>query len=120
MKHVLTLLAGLLFIGDNILNISFDVWAAAFMGFGAFALLQIEYAVAKCKNTGTTFSWKKLIADNGVYAGIAFLIIAPSVYVFNSVEVLTPLTAFGLGYFNIHALRALVKRTKYLANDTNA
>ena len=113
MRHILTLFTALLFIGDQILNISTEIWLCSFAGWFTFLLLHFEYTHAKITSNGKQWSWRQYWADNGVHIGISLLVVAPSTYVFNSIDVLTPLTAFTFGYFNIHAIRQVVKRARY-------
>jgi len=63
------------------------------------------------------FSWRTYWADNGVMYGVSLLVVAPAAYVYNNVDPITPLVAFGLGYFNVHAIKRIVKRSQFAGND---
>lgn len=119
MKHLLTFITGVLFFGDGLAAITGEVWLCLYAGWFTFIALHFDYTNAKLKHRGTSFDWRQYWDDNGVMYGVSFLIIAPAAYTYNQVEVITPLTAFALGYFNIHAIKRILKRSKFAEGNND-
>jgi hypothetical protein len=117
MKYIF-LLCCFLYLSQPFLNISTDIWLCAFAGWFSFIILHIEYSYKKCKFTKTAFSPKIFWDENWVMFFVSLLIILPSVYVTGEAEVLSPFSAFAVGYLNIHAVKSLMKRSALQIDDS--